>query len=130
VDAEAAARRWVDVWSRGWPAHDVEPIAALYAPTCNFVSHPLRGPEDARAYVERAFAEEDETECRFGEPRVDGDRASVEYWAHIRSEGTWQTLAGVTLLRFDAGGLVVEHRDYWALEDGRADPPPGWGDYS
>lgn len=126
----AVARRWIDVWSAAWAAHDVDAIAALYAPGCAFVSHPFREPEDPRAYLERAFADEDEVDCRFGRPRVDGDRASVEYWARIRSDGRDLTLAGVTLLRFDRDGLVVEHRDYWALEDGRREPAPGWGDYS
>jgi hypothetical protein len=41
----------------------------------------------------------------------------------LRSEGREHTLAGTTLLRFDADGLVVEHRDYWALEDGRRERP-------
>jgi hypothetical protein len=28
------------------------------------------------------------------------------------------TLAGTTVLRFDDTGLVVDHRDYWAIIDG------------
>ena len=54
---------------------------------------------------------------------VGGDRAAVEYWAILRVEGKKQTLAGATLLRFDADGLVVEHRYYWALEPGRRERP-------
>jgi hypothetical protein len=30
------------------------------------------------------------------------------------------------VIRFGADGRVVEHRDYWAMEDGRREPPPGW----
>jgi hypothetical protein len=119
-DARTAARRWADTWAQAWPAKDVEAIAALYAPGADFRSHPFREPEDAGEYVRRAFAEEQgESECRFGEPLVDADRAAVEYRAVLVYEGREMTLAGTTLLRFRPDGLVVEHRDYWALEEGR-----------
>lgn len=115
-----AARAWVEAWELGWRTHDVEPIAERYAEGAVFRSHPFREPEDPRAYVERVLAEEEaEPEIWFGEPIVSGDRAAVEYWAILRVEGKEQTLAGTTLLRFDTDGLVVEHRDYWALETGR-----------
>jgi hypothetical protein len=115
-----AARAWVEAWELGWRTHDVEPIAERYAEGAVFRSHPFREPEDPHAYVERVLAEEEaEPEIWFGEPIVSGDRAAVEYWAILRVEGKEQTLAGTTLLRFDADGLVVEHRDYWAIEAGR-----------
>ena len=114
----------MEAWELGWSTHDVEPIAARYAEGAVFRSHPFRNPEDARAYVERVLAEEEaEPEVWFGEPIVDGDRASVEYWAIVRYEGSDHTLAGTTLLRFDDDGLVIEHRDYWALEPGRRERP-------
>jgi hypothetical protein len=48
---------------------------------------------------------------------VDGDRAAVEYWAIITStSGDAETIAGVSLLRFDEDGRVAEHRDVWASE--------------
>ena len=56
-----------------------------------------------------------------------GDRATCEYWAVVRSEGREQTIAGVSLIRFDDDGLVVSQRDYWSVEDGRREPPEGWG---
>ena len=119
-----AARKWVEAWELGWRTHDVEPIAARYAEAAVFRSHPFHEPEDPRAYVERVLAEEEaEPEVWFGEPIVSGDRAAVEYWAILRVEGKEQTLAGTTLLRFDAEGLVVEHRDYWALEPERRERP-------
>jgi hypothetical protein len=119
-----AARAWVEAWELGWRTHDVEPIAGRYAEGAVFRSHPFREPEDPGAYVERVLAEEEaEPEIWFGEPIVSGDRAAVEYWAILRVEGKEQTLAGTTLLRFDADGLVVEHRDYWAIEAGRRERP-------
>ena len=119
-----AARAWVEAWELGWRTHHVEPIAERYAERAVFRSHPFREPEDPRAYVERVLAEEEaEPETWFGEPIVSGNRAAVEYWAILRVEGKEQTLAGTTLLRFDADGLVVEHRDYWAIEAGRRERP-------
>jgi hypothetical protein len=115
-----AARRWADVWSRGWPAADVEAIAALYAPAAVFHSHPFRPLQAPREYVEAVFAEQAEAECRFGEPVVDDDRAAVAWWAVITGrDGSVETVAGTSLLRFDADGLVVEQLDAWAGEPGR-----------
>ena len=124
MTAEAAARAWVDAWTRGWRAHDPEPMVARYAEGAVFRSHPFREAEDPRAYVERVLAEEDsEPEVWFGEPVVAADRACVEYWAVINAAGKVQTLAGMTALRFDGDGRVTEHRDYWALEEGRRERP-------
>jgi len=35
-------------------------------------------------------------------------------------------MAGVTLLRFDEDGLVLDQRDHWNDIDGRHEPYPGW----
>jgi hypothetical protein len=123
VDAEAAAGRWVEGWTAGWRAKDPDAIAALYAAHHVYRSHPFREPEaGAREYALRAFGEEELVECRFGAPVVAGDRAAVEYHAILRERGTDYTLAGVALVRFDADGLVTEHRDYWAMDEGRRPP--------
>jgi hypothetical protein len=55
-----------------------------------------------------------------------GDRAAVEWWASWLESGEPVTLAGVTVLRFDADGLVVDHRDYWNEVDRREPPYGGW----
>jgi hypothetical protein len=65
---------------------------------------------------------------RFSDPIVAaGDRAVVEWWAFVRADGAEQTLAGLSLLRFDDEGLVVEQRDYWAEGQGRRAASPGFG---
>jgi hypothetical protein len=111
--------------------HDAEAIAALYADDHVYRSHPFRRPEDGGAlgYVTSAFADERlGTECWFGDPVVDGDRAVIEYWAVLRDlSGATSTLAGTSVLRFDAEGKVARHIDYWAMQDGRLEPPDGWG---
>ena len=131
MDAEAAARRWIDAWSRGWAASDPDTVASAYAEEAVFRSHPFREPHlgrtGARDYAQWAFEEEETVEFRFGEPVVGGDRAAVEYWAILHSEDTDHTLFGIALLRFGDDGLVVGQRDYWSMQEGRREPPPGWG---
>ena len=62
-----------------------------------------------------AFADQAAAECRFGEPVSSGDRAAVDWWATITSsDGSVETLAGTSLLRFQDNGLVVEQRDVWS----------------
>jgi len=119
VDTETAARRWIDGWLLGWRALDPQPIVALYADDCLFLSHPFRVPEPPRNYVLRAFGEEEWAEPWFGQPLVDGDRAAVEWWAFVRENGKDVTLGGTSLLRFREDGQCVEQRDAWAVQDGR-----------
>jgi SnoaL-like domain len=120
VDPESAAKRWADVWERAWPAADVDAIDALYAEGAMFYSHPFRNRQRPREYVTWAFSDQAEAECRFGEPIVDGDRAAVDWWAVMTSDdGSVDSIAGTSLLRFDADGQVVEQRDVWAQHPGR-----------
>lgn len=124
MDTVKAAREWAHVWSRAWPAADVNAIAALYASDAVFYSHPFRERQRPAEYIAWAFADQATAECRFGEPIVDGDRAAVDWWGVIVSvDGTVETIAGTSLLRFDRDGLVVEQRDAWASDPGRGDLP-------
>jgi len=124
VHTDVAARRWVETWARAWPAADVEAIDTLYADDAVFYSHPFRERQGPADYVAWAFAEQAEAECRFGDPLVSGSRAAIDWWAVITShDRTVETLAGTSLLCFDAAGLVVEQRDAWAVEPGRRDLP-------
>jgi nuclear transport factor 2 (NTF2) superfamily protein len=129
VDTNHAVRAWVEAWEEGWPAKDVERIASRYQPEAPYRSHPFRDASTAREYVTQAFGEEELLRSWFGRPIVEGDRASVEYWAILRSpDGTLITIAGPSRLRFDQGGLVAEHRDYWTQRDGAVEPPERWGE--
>jgi ketosteroid isomerase-like protein len=124
VGLAEAASRWVDVWSRAWPTADVEAIAALYADDAMFYSHPFRKPQAPGEYTRWAFETQAEAECRFGEPVVSDDRAAIEWWGVITStDGSVETVAGTSLLRFGADGRVVEQRDAWAGEPGRHELP-------
>ena len=111
MDTRAAAQRWADVWERGWREHDAAGIGALYAKDALWQQHPFRDPEPG--YLARVFAEEESAQCRFGTPIVDGDQAAVPWTAQTRlTDGGAEDLAGVSLLRFNADGLVVHERDY------------------
>lgn len=112
MDTREAARRWAQVWEHGWQEQDAQAIAGLYAKAAFWQQHPFRDPEPD--YLARVFAEEESAQCHFGEPIVDGDQAAVPWSAHTRLvDGGTEDLAGVSLLRFDADGLVVEERDFW-----------------
>jgi ketosteroid isomerase-like protein len=124
-----AARRWADTWRSAWESLDPEPIVALYAPDATFSTQPFRepyrGPAGVRGYVERVFAEEETPRVWTSEPIVDGDRASLSWWTSLHEDGADTTLAGTSVLRFAADGLVVEQWDTWNAIEGRRDPPSG-----
>jgi SnoaL-like domain len=122
MDARSAAERWVAAWSRAWPAGDPEWLADVYSDDAVFYSHPFRPRQHWREYAEWAFAEQAEASCRFGTPVVDGERAAVDWWGVITTrDGTVETVAGTSLLRFGPDGYVVEQRDAWASEPGLHD---------
>jgi hypothetical protein len=115
MEVRAAAERWRRTWARGWHGHDAEPILELYAEGAHFQSHPFRDPQTPRGYIVPTLDAEAWADCEFMEPVVDGDRAAVEWRAEVKlKDGGTETLAGVSLLRFDADGLVIEQRDFWA----------------
>jgi hypothetical protein len=112
VDTRQAAQRWADVWERGWHEHDSDAVGALYGVGVFWQQHPFREPEPG--YVARVFEEEESARCEFGMPIVDGDRAAVPWSARTELvDGGTEELVGVSLLRFDRAGLVVEQRDIW-----------------
>ncbi|MGH2427450.1 MAG: nuclear transport factor 2 family protein [Candidatus Limnocylindria bacterium] len=133
MDTKAAALRWAETWQPCWEALDAEPIVALYAEDAVYSSQPFRehyhGRQGARDYVSGAFGDEAKVRAWFGTPIVDGDgeHAAIEWWAALLEAGEEVTLAGTSVLRFDAHGLVVEQRDTWNMTPARLDPPQGWG---
>jgi SnoaL-like protein len=116
MNAETAAHRWAESWSRAWPQRDAEAIAELYADTVVYRSPAFRPPELGLAGVRRYLNEQlpagENLACRVGQPIVSGDRAAVEWWASWTEQGQELWFGGVTVLRFDGLGQVVEHRDY------------------
>ncbi len=128
VEPREAARLWAEAWKDGWEALDQEPIMARYASGAVHFTEPFREPSgdagDVRAYVEQVLREEEDPRVWMAEPIVDGDRAAISWWASLREEGVDATLAGTSVLRFDADGLVVEQWDAWNQLDERREPHP------
>jgi hypothetical protein len=114
VDTRAAARQWAETWERGWNERDAEAILALYAPSARWSQAPFGPDETPRGYLERVFTEEVSAEASFEQPLVDGDRAAIVWRGDTKlADGGEEHLAGVSVLRFDDDGLVVEQRDFW-----------------
>ena len=128
METREAARLWTSAWKNGWESLDPEPIMARYAPTAVHFTEPYREPSrnagEIRAYVERVLGEEEDPRVWMGEPIVDGDRAAIPWWASLREEGTDATLAGTSVLRFDADGFVIEQWDTWNQLAERLEPHP------
>jgi hypothetical protein len=128
MDAEAAARAWIDAWSRSWRELDAGVLEPIYAPDAVHRSHPFREPGNPIDYARWALSEEEgEPEVWMGEPIVSGDRAAIEWWASVIENGKTISLAGTSVVRFDAAGRAVEQTDYWGQADGRTPPFKGWG---
>jgi hypothetical protein len=110
-----AAERWRETWALGWRAQKSAEIVALYAEGAYLQSHPFRSAQSPRDYIEQTLAEETSAECEFCDPIVNGDRVAVEWHAETQlKDGGAEKLAGVSLLRLNADGLVIEQRDFWA----------------
>jgi ketosteroid isomerase-like protein len=124
-----AARRWKDTWEQAWPRGDVEAITAIYAPSATYRAVAFRKPDQGidgvRRYLRANFDAESDVTCRFGEPVASNTCAAVEWWASWVEDGQALTMAGVTLLRFDDTGRVINHRDYWNQDQGPSGPYSG-----
>ena len=73
----------------------------------------------------QALGEEEDPKVWMSDPIVDGDRASISWWASLREDGADTTLAGTSVMRFDANGLVVEQWDTWNQVGELREPPDG-----
>lgn len=118
---------WIAAWKRAWNSLDPDALDGVYAERCSFRTHPFREPEHPLEYARRVLAEEGDVDARVGEPVVEGDRATVEWWATYVEAGREVTIAGCSVLRFDGDGRCAEQRDYWAETTGRRPPFAGWG---
>ena len=64
------------------------------------------------------------------DPIVDGRRAAISWWASLIEDGAETTLAGTSVLVFDADGLVIEQWDAWNQLPHRSDPPGDIGPFA
>ncbi|MET0511877.1 MAG: nuclear transport factor 2 family protein [Thermoleophilaceae bacterium] len=125
------AQEWIEDYGAAWRARDAEALAELFAEDAVYRSSPFRPPtvgrEAIRDYWREATSTQEELDLRFGAPIVHGNRVVVEWWAIMRDSGKEVTLPGSLIMRFGPGGRCLELREYWHLEEGRSEPPSGWG---
>lgn len=117
-DTQAALQRLVALYEQLTPAH-LARLGDYYAPDAQF-RDPFNDVRGVHA-IAQVFAHMFET---LEAPRfvvtqhiVQGDQAFLGWELHFRMR-RWrplvaQCIRGATLIRFDAGGRVVLHRDYW-----------------
>ena len=53
--------------------------------------------------------------------------AIAQFEQAMRDSAKDITLPGALILRFSPGGRCEELREYWHDEEGRIEPPDGWG---
>lgn len=128
---ESWAHDWIEDYGEAWRSGDSGAVVELFTEDAVYRSSPFRAPATGReailAYWDEATSTQENLDLRFGEPVVNGKRVAVEWWAVMRDEAREITLPGALLLRFAPGGRCEELREYWHLEEGRVDPPGGWG---
>jgi ketosteroid isomerase-like protein len=122
---------WIEAYGRAWREGDADAAAALFTEDAVYRAHPLREPhrgkDEIRDYWSGATGRQADLDLRFGTPIVAGERAAVEWWAQMWSDGEEVTLPGILYLRFAGDGLCEELREAWHAEPGRQAPPDGWG---
>jgi hypothetical protein len=125
------ASEWIEDYGDAWRRGDDEVVAELFTEGAVYRSSPLREPTVGREaiseYWRQSISTQEDLDLRFGRPVVHGNRVVVEWWAVRRDDGSEVTLPGCLLLRFASGGRCEELREYWHLEQGRHEPPEGWG---
>lgn len=123
---------WLEAYRRAWEEADADAAAALFDEGATYRSNifedPYEGRDGVRRYWTEATSTQEDVRVRMGRPFTDGDRVAAEFWTTMRSDGADITLPGCLLLRFDEDGLCAALREYWHVEQGRIDPPSGWGE--
>jgi len=130
MDRESVAR-WSESYRRAWESADSEAAAALFTEDATYrndiYQEPNRGRDGVAAYWSSVTSSQTDVSVRMGEPRVDGNRAVVEFWTNMTVDGSPLTLSGALLLHFDDSGSCRSLHEYFAFTEGSPEPPPEWG---
>ena len=114
VSTAKAVDRLADFYEALSPA-TLHELDALYAVDARFKDpfNEVLGVAAIRRIFEHMFASVDTPRFVVTTRIVDGDQAMLGWNFQLRLRGRDLVVAGVSHLRFDAGGKVVLHRDYW-----------------
>ncbi len=120
VSAEmlAAVARLVQLYEQLTPQH-LDSLHLCYAAQAHFKDpfNDVRGVASIRQVFAHMFDTLDAPRFAVTEQLVQGQQAFLAWEFHFRLRrwraGQPQCIRGGSLLRFDAQGLVQEHRDYW-----------------
>jgi ketosteroid isomerase-like protein len=124
-------RAWLEAYRRAWEEADADAAAALFEEDATYRSNifqePHHGREGVRRYWQDVTRTQEDVRVRMGRPFADGSRVAAEFWTTMRADGDDLTLAGCLLLDFGDDGRCTALREYWHIEPGEREPPPGWG---
>jgi hypothetical protein len=126
-----SVEEWLAGYRDAWERRDPAAAAALFTESAVYrvepYAEPFEGAQGVHAYWTQVTATQADVHLEYGAPVVQGDRAAVEWWVTLKSEGSPITLAGEFMLRFDDTGLCRELREYWHFAEGARSAPAGWG---
>jgi uncharacterized protein (TIGR02246 family) len=123
MDREAL-QTWLENYGRAWEGRDADAVAQLFAENATYQERPFTAPFRGRAaireYWQQAVVRYQER-IRFGFEIVAfvEDLAVARWWASFTrlSSGKRVNLDGIFLLRFAAGNLCRELREWWHRQD-------------
>lgn len=125
-------QRWIENYRLAWENGDADEVADLFTPDATYRSSVFREPHvgaaEIREYWQGAAGAQHGVAVRMGRPVITAERVAVEWWTTMTDPDDGEvTLPGCLLLRFAADGRCRELWEYWQVQPGRRDPPPGWG---
>jgi steroid delta-isomerase len=101
----------------GLKQHDLTCLDQVYAPDARFKDpfNEVEGLPAVEAIFAHMFHTLEAPHFLVRDRVAQGQQAflSWDFRFRFKGESAWQTVRGATHLRFDARGLVSEHRDYW-----------------
>ena len=124
--------QWVERYRRAWETGDADEIVDLFTPDGSYRSSVFREPHVGhgaiRRYWNRAAGTQRDVRVLMGQPVITAERVAVEWWTTMTDPDDGEaTLPGCLLLRFGPDGRCLDLWEYWQVQPGRREPPPGWG---
>jgi len=111
---------------------DLSRLAEVYAAEAQFKDpfNEVRGVPAIRAVFEHMYVALDRPRFIVRDIVVQGDQCLLtwDFLFHLRRfNSELQTVRGASHLKFDAGGLIAVHRDYWDVAEELYEKLPGIG---